>query len=101
MGNAIGGNRIKKSSKTSKTSKNIKLSDSAKYAIKLKLKKSPKVANSFTVIEGWYKPSTFLRFSYKGPVLYVSISKKQTIYRGGKHVSESKYLGKFKAIDLL
>lgn len=99
MGNVIGGNR--KSSKTSKASKKTnkipKLSDGVKHALKLKLKKSPKVANSFTVIDGWYKPSTFLRFSYRGPVLYVSISKKQ----GGKHVSESKYLGKFKVIDLI
>lgn len=97
MGNSIGGNRIKKSGSTKKP----KLSEQVKHAIKLKLKKSPKVADSFTVIEGWYKPSIFLRFSYRGPVLYVSISKKKVTYRGGKHVSESKYLGKFKAADLI
>lgn len=98
MGQVLG----KKKTTTKSTTKKIpKLSEGAKHAIRLKLKKSPKVANSFTVIEGWDKPCTFLKFSYKGPALYVAISKKQSIYRDKKHVHESKYLGKFKATDLV
>lgn len=87
--------------KSTRTTKLPKLSEGAKHAIQLKLKKSPKVADSFTVIDDWHKPSTFLKFSYKGPVLYVAISKKKIIYRDGKHVHESNYLGKFKATDLI
>ena len=78
-----------------------KISEGVKKAIKMKLNKSSKVANSVTVIEGRYKPSTFLKFSHSGPVLYVSIYKKSSVYRSGKHVRKSKYVGKFKAQDLL
>lgn len=66
----------------------------------MKLNKSKKVANSFIVPEGGYKSATFLKFSYSRPVLYVSIYKKQSVYRG-RHVRKSKYIGKFKASDLV
>lgn len=61
----------------------------------MKLNDSPKVAYSFTIIEGHYKPTTFLRFS--------SIYKKQAIYdsKTKKHKHKSKYVGKFKASELI
>jgi hypothetical protein len=67
----------------------------------MKLNNSPKISNSITIIEGGYKPSTYLKFSKKNKELYVSIFKKQTVYKNRSRKRKSKYLGIFKAENLL
>ena len=94
----------KSARKSRKSTKKLpKLSKDTIKAIKMKLNNSPKVADSFTIIEGRYKPTTFLKFSKKNKELYVSIYKKQAIYdnQTKKHKHKSKYVGKFKAAELI
>lgn len=76
---------------------NVKLSKAVRSSIQKKLKGSKKIANTYVIAEGRYKPFTLLRFSKKNNQLFVSIFKR---HKSGRR-TVSKFLGKYNAKDLL